>query len=78
MTKTHCLRIFLIGFLFLCFVTVGGNRVSGEEKASAPVIELDSTTYEFGKVNEGQVITHDFKVFNRGNAVLEIRQVKPG
>jgi len=48
------------------------------EKASAPVIELDSTTYAFGRVSEGDVVTHDFKVSNRGDAVLEIREVRPG
>jgi len=48
------------------------------DKASAPVIELDSPTYAFGQVSEGEVVTHDFKESNRGDAVLEIKEVKPG
>ena len=68
----------LHAILILLLVSVGLAKPCTAEKDKVPVIEVDSTTYEFGQVSEGEVVTHDFKVFNRGDAVLEIKQVKPG
>jgi hypothetical protein len=42
------------------------------------VIEVDVPTYDFHQVPEGQIVRHDFRVFNRGTASLEIKNVKPG
>ena len=65
--------------LILVFVAVGLTEpCRGAEEVNRPVIELAKIIYEFGQVSEGEVVTHDFKVFNRGDAVLEIKQVKPG
>jgi len=44
----------------------------------APVIEVENATYEFDQVTQGEVVKHDFRVFNRGKAPLEIKSVKPG
>lgn len=68
----------LYAILILVLVSVGFAKPCSAEKGKVPVIELETTTYEFGQVSEGEVVTHDFKVFNRGDAVLEIKQVKPG
>jgi hypothetical protein len=54
------------------------NLCGAAEKEMTPVIELKDTMYRFERVNEGDVVTHDFKVFNRGDAVLEITKVEPG
>jgi len=43
-----------------------------------PVIEVENATYEFDQVTQGEVVKHDFRVFNRGEAPLEIKSVKPG
>lgn len=50
----------------------------GAEDVPEPVIELKNDTYHFGQVKEGEIVTHDFKLFNRGETVLEIKKVKPG
>ncbi len=68
----------LHSILILVVVSISLAKPCPAGKDKVPVIELDTTTYEFGRVSEGEVVTHDFKVFNRGNAVLEIKQVKPG
>jgi hypothetical protein len=49
-----------------------------DEKKAVPVIEVEQPAYEFPQVTEGEVVKHDFRVFNRGNAPLEIKSVKPG
>ena len=49
-----------------------------EEEATAPAIEVEKPTYDFQQVPQGEVVKHDFRVLNRGNAPLEISKVKPG
>jgi hypothetical protein len=47
-------------------------------KTPAAVIHIDESTYHFGQVSQGEVVRHDFTVLNKGNAILEIKSVKPG
>ena len=73
---TKCLK----GILCQCIVLmvwVGLSLAAGEKEA-VPVIEVEEPTYDFHQVTEGETIKHDFRVFNRGNALLEIESVKPG
>lgn len=58
-------------------VWIGLAQAAAEKKA-VPVIEIEGPTYEFPQVTQGEVVKHDFRVFNRGNAPLEIKSVKPG
>src|SRR5216684_573294 len=43
-----------------------------------PRIVVDQTTYDFGKVESGQLVKHDFVFTNTGAALLEISDVRPG
>ncbi len=45
---------------------------------SAPRMVLEETSFDFGKVDEGTVVEHDFIVVNKGNQPLEIMKVVPG
>ena len=66
--------------LYACLVVmvwVGLTQAAGEQEA-IPVIELEEQTYDFQQITEGEVVKHDFRVFNRGNAPLHIKNVKPG
>jgi hypothetical protein len=58
-------------------VWVALTQAAGEKEA-VPVIEVEEPTYDFHQVNQGEVVKHDFRVFNRGNAPLQIKNVKPG
>jgi hypothetical protein len=42
-----------------------------------PSILMPETTYDFGEVNEGVEVTHEFTVENKGNADLAIIKVSP-
>jgi hypothetical protein len=55
-----------------------GFSPAKEGAAPAPVIEVDQATYDFKEVFQGEIVKHDFRVFNRGEASLEIKKVKPG
>jgi hypothetical protein len=77
----------LRGILCLCLVLavwVGPIQAGEQEKKApiadkkVPVIEVDNATYEFDQVTQGETVKHDFRVFNRGEAPLEIKSVKPG
>ena len=70
----------LKGFLCQCLVLmvwVALTQAAGEKEA-IPVIEVEDPNYNFRQVAQGEVVKHDFRVFNRGNAPLEIKNVKPG
>lgn len=58
-------------------VWVGLIQAAGGKEA-VPVIEVEVPTHDFHQVTQGEVVKHDFRVFNRGNAPLEIKKVKPG
>src|SRR2546425_5861545 len=43
-----------------------------------PKIQFASTEFDFGKVEAGFAVKHDFLFTNIGRATLEIRDVRPG
>ncbi len=45
---------------------------------AAPAIEISHPSYNFGTVQEGKPIAHDFTVKNTGRGILRIKQVQPG
>ena len=73
---TKCLK----GILCQCIVSMVwvGLSLAAGEKVAVPVIEVEKSTHDFHQVTAGETIKHDFRVFNRGNAPLEIKSVKPG
>jgi hypothetical protein len=73
------MRIFgwmLLGCLVL--IILAGFTQAAEEEKALPAIEIERSTHDFGQVSQGEVVKHDFRVFNRGTAPLEIKSVKPG
>src|SRR5262245_30860817 len=46
--------------------------------AGTPKIEFQSTEFDFGKANNGELVKHDFIFTNTGTATLQITDVKPG
>lgn len=67
------------GILCLCLVLMVwvGLALAGGEKTT-PVIQVEEPTYDFHQVTQGEVVSHNFRVFNRGNRPLDINKVKPG
>ena len=47
-----------------------------EELEQAPRLKLEKTTYNFGTVNEGQLVKTDFVFTNTGKSPLNIRETK--
>jgi Protein of unknown function (DUF1573) len=82
------MRVFGAGLNTLTFIwslVLGGGAVAvaqtnspATEQKSAPKIDFDSITYNFGKVKSGETVKHSFVFTNAGTAILEITDVKPG
>jgi hypothetical protein len=45
---------------------------------STPSIQLPVVDFNFGEVEEGSILSHDYLVRNIGLEVLEIAEVRPG
>lgn len=43
-----------------------------------PKLVIKEPVFDAGEINEGKILKHTFEVYNHGNAVLEIRNVRPG
>ena len=46
--------------------------------SSGPRLVIEAKEFDFKEVEEGKVITHTFKVLNKGDQTLEIKRVNPG
>ena len=74
-----------LAFLSVLVATVSVIGTATSVGADAPPvarppcaqIEFDSVTFDFGKVDSGTVIKHDFIFTNTGTATLEIKDVHP-
>jgi hypothetical protein len=45
---------------------------------AGPRIQFAEATHDFGRIDAGTVVKHDFVFTNTGTAVLEIKEVRPG
>ncbi len=85
MSKKLMLKILMaVALVSVCFTVTAWSDNSippatiGLPEGLAPVIEFKETTYNFGKVTEGEKIHHIFKFKNAGGgAVLTIKKVQP-
>jgi len=50
------------------------NRAGADQ---GPRIQLSEKSFDCGTVEEGKVLEHDFKVYNRGDQPLLIDRVSP-
>ena len=50
--------------------------MTAEELARAPHMEFETVEYDFGHINEGEVLSHSFEFTNTGKMDLNIRKTK--
>jgi hypothetical protein len=81
---TFLMAVSTLGGIASC---LGQTKSSSSSSASAvvtgaassgPKIQFAETTFDFGKVDSGQVVKHEFVFTNTGSATLEIKDVRPG
>jgi hypothetical protein len=79
-----------VGVFFLCIWVMCIHWAAGPREIAAQVNEsstgipteassivLSETSFDFGEVDEGSVVSHDFIVKNTGKAELQISKVRP-
>lgn len=71
MRKTANISQCFIISLFICF-GVWANETKG------PRLTIIEPNYDAKEVQEGTIIDHSFSFKNDGDALLEIKRVKPG
>ncbi len=54
------------------------SHLSDDELNNAPVAVYDNTVFNFGTINQGERIRHDFKLSNEGKTDLIIRNLRTG
>jgi len=52
------------------------SGLTEEERANPPVIKVESSRFDFGKVTTGSKVSHDFIIRNEGTRDLVIRSTK--
>ena len=62
-----------LGFFVIVLFVINSPLLAGGP--DGPIIHIDSITYIFPTAFEGQTLSHDFIVANRGSADLEIKDV---
>jgi len=68
--------------MLLFAAAVGGGALAGAQPGGAETavaqIQFASEVFDFGKVNAGEVLDHEFTFTNTGAATLEVTGVQPG
>lgn len=54
-----------------------GNLLVAASTLGGPSIQVSESNYDFGEVDEGAKVSHDFVVENRGAGELAITKVSP-
>jgi hypothetical protein len=76
------MKVKITGIVFLTLLLTAIASVASNESAkpiqTSPKIVITQHTFEFPKIVEGTLVSHDFLVENRGNAELIIKKVKTG
>ena len=52
------------------------SKYTPEQLANAPKISIENATFEFGTINQGDKIEHDFTFSNKGKSDLIIRKTR--
>lgn len=72
MRKRFCL------ILLIVFIFVIGFFAPVQADEGVPVAVIENGSFDFGEIYEGTDVLHDFKIQNKGDADLEIKEVKAG
>ena len=59
-------------------VAVIGFLAPAHANSGTPLAVIDNSTYDFGSVYQGTDVVHDFIIQNKGDADLEVTDVKAG
>lgn len=64
--------------LLIAVLSVFGLLVSTQADEGKPAAVIEKASHDFGSVYEGVDVIHDFVIRNKGDADLEVTDVKAG
>jgi hypothetical protein len=67
--------IVLVFFAALAF-TVKAQQITEAKKTETETLKLKETTYDFGKIQQGRPVTHNFEITNTGATPLLLVNVQ--
>lgn len=67
-------KLFALSFL-VCVSMLALAQGSTETKANLAVAKFENQTFDFGKIKQGEPVTHEFKFTNTGSAPMIISNV---
>ena len=70
MVKVSVSLLYMV--IIVSFIVAQNTLARAED---GPIIHIDPITHTFPAVFEGEILSHDFKVLNKGSADLEIKDV---
>jgi hypothetical protein len=70
-------RLLYVTF-FIMFWVVLNFTMGWAQTPTGPKMVIKEKSFDAQEVREGEIIVHDFKVFNTGDSPLEIEKVRPG
>lgn len=80
---THVALVLTVCFSLACLGVVPGTHAESESGATSdtvafigPRMQVDKPVFDFGQVEQGEQVTHDFRFTNRGNRDLRVQSVK--
>ncbi len=73
------LQHFIVMALLVFVVSFVPGRTSAQDSTSAsgPQLSITESVFNFGDVKESDVLEHAFKIMNKGDQPVEIKDVKP-
>ncbi len=77
MKKLLFLAVFAVVSVTAFAQELRGTIGKGEVQTDVAVFALENTTHDFGKIKQGEPVTHEFKFTNTGKTPLVITNVKP-
>ena len=69
-------KYWLLELTILTLILMYGHFALADQ-SGAPQMVLKKQNFNFGKVKQGEVITHTFEVLNQGDEMLKIKKVSP-
>jgi len=72
------MRRFLYALWIISLIVGLWCNTTWAKVGKGPKIVLKEEIYDFNEVKEGEIVEHTFQVFNKGNQLLEIKDINPG
>jgi hypothetical protein len=72
--RTSAMSILLVFICLQAFCSASAE----DPETLGPQMVMEEAYFDFGEVKEGDVVSHTFRVFNRGDQPLQIEKVKRG